>query len=57
MKIHKVYKPLKDGVPSFRPILSAISAPTNKLSTFFVPLIKTLTLNEYTSKDSFLFAE
>ena len=57
MKIHKTYKTVKDGVPSFPPILSAINAPTYKLSTFFVPLLKTLTLNEYTIKDSFSFVE
>ena len=36
----KIHKPVKDGIPSFRPILSAIG-----------------TLNEYTIKDSFSFAE
>ena len=53
----KIHKPIKDGVPSFRPILSAIGTPTYKLSKFFVPLLTPLTLNEYTIKDSFSFAE
>ena len=53
----KINKPIKDGVPSFRPILSAIGTPTDKLSKFFVPLLTPLTLNEYTIKDSFSFAE
>ena len=44
----KIHKPINDGVPSFRPILSAIGAPTYKLCKFFVSLLKPLTLNEYT---------
>ena len=32
-------------------------APTYKLSKFFVPLLTPLALNEYTVKESFLFAE
>ena len=30
----KIHKPIKDGAPSFRPILSAIDTPTYKLSKF-----------------------
>ena len=51
----KIHKPINDGVPSFRPILSAIGAPTYKLCKFFVSLLKPSTLNEYTIKDSFSF--
>ena len=53
----KIHKPVKDGVPPFRPILSVIGTPTYKLSNFFAPLLTPLTLNEYTIKDSFSFAE
>ena len=53
----KIHKPIKDGVPSFRPILSAIGTSTYKLSNFFVPLLTPLTLNEYTIEDSFSFVE
>ena len=53
----KIHKPIKDGVPSFRLILSAIGTPTYKLSKFFVPLLTLLALNEYTIKDSFSFVE
>ena len=53
----KIHKPIKDNVPSFRLILSAIGTPSYKLSKFFVPLLAPLTLNEYTIKDLFLFAE
>ena len=41
----KIHKTVKDGVPPFRPILSAIATPTYKLSKFFVPLLTPLTLN------------
>ena len=53
----KIHKPFKDGIPSFQPILSAIGTHTYKLFKFFVPLLTPLTLNEYTIKDSFSFAE
>ena len=53
----KIHQPVKDGVPPFRPILLAIGTVTCKVSKYFVPLLTPLTLNEYTIKDSFLFAE
>ena len=52
----KVHKIVADDLPSFRPILSAIGAPTYKLVKFLVPILEPLTTNEYTSKDSFTFA-
>ena len=33
----KIHKPVKDDVPPFRPILSAIGKRTCKLSNFLVP--------------------
>ena len=53
----KVDKIVRDGLPSFRPILSAIGTPTYKLAKFLVPILDPLTTNEYTIKDSFTFAE
>ena len=53
----KIHKPVKDAAPSFRPILSAMGTRTYKLSKFFLPLLTPLTLNEYTMKDAFPFAE
>ena len=53
----KVHKIVTDGLPSFRPILSAISTPTYKLAKFLVPVLEPLTTNDYTIKDSFTFAE
>ena len=53
----KVHKIVTDGLPSFRPILSAIGTPTYKLAKFLVPVLEPLTTNAYTIKDSFTFAE
>ena len=44
-------------MPLFRPILSALQTPTYNLAKFLVPILDPLTKNEYTVKDSFLFAE
>ena len=55
----KVHKDLTNGqvLPPFRPILSAIRTCTYSLAKFFVPILKEYTINEYTIKDSFTFAE
>ena len=53
--LRKVHKDI--NCPPFRPILSTINTPTYKLAKFLVPLLKSLTSNEYTVKDSFAFAE
>ena len=53
----KAHKVVTAGLPSFRPILSAIGTPTYKLAKFFVPMLERLTTNEYTIKDSFTFIE
>ena len=54
--ICKVYKDIIDNCPPFWPNLSAINTPTYKLAKFLVPILKSLTSNEYTIKDSFAFA-
>ena len=46
-----------DPVPPFRPILSAIGTCTYNLAKFFVPVLRELTVNEYTVKDSFSFCK
>ena len=53
----KVRKDIVDNCPPFRPILSAINTPTYKLAKFLVPILKYLTSDEHTVKDSFAFAE
>ena len=41
----------------FSPILSAIGTPSYKLAKFLVPKFSSITLNEFTVKDSFTFAK
>ena len=55
----KVHKDQTNGLelPPFRPILSAIRTCSYNLAKFFVPILKESTINEYTVKDSFSFAE
>ena len=53
----KIHKTLKDRPPSFRPILSATGVSIYKLAQFCDQLLKPLTKNEYTVKDSFSFAK
>ena len=54
----KVHKDQTNGaeLPPFRPILSAIRTCSYNLAKFFVPILKEITINEYTVKDSFSFA-
>ena len=51
----KVHKPLINGLPPFRLILSAVGTPTYKLAKFLVPVLSDITWNEFTVKDSFTF--
>ena len=55
----KVHKDTTNGseVPPFCPILSAIKTCSYNLAKFFVPILKDFTINEYTIKDLFSFAE
>ena len=53
----KVHKTSVENCPPFRPILSALNTPTYKLAKFLVPILKPLTTNEFTFKDTFHFAE
>ena len=53
-KIHKI---LEDGVPTFSPSLSEIGTPTYKLAKSCNNLLKPITTNQYTIKDSFSFAK
>ena len=49
----KVRKDIIDNCPPFGPILSAINTPIFKLAKFLVTILRSLTSNEYTMKDSF----
>ena len=53
----KVHKPVVNGIPKLRPILSALNTSTYRWAKFFVPHLKCLTINEYTITDSFEFCK
>ena len=53
----KVHKGSVGNCLPFRPILSALNTPTYKLFIFLLPILKSLTTNEFTAKDSFHLAE
>ena len=55
--LYKFHKDIIDNCTLFRPILSAINTPTYKLAKLLLRILKSLTSNEYTVKDSFAFAE
>ena len=51
----KIHKALEDGIPAFRPILTAIGTHTYELAKFCDKLLKPIITNEHTIKDSFSF--
>ena len=53
----EVHKPVINGFPPFRPIISAIGTPTCKLAKFLLPVLSDITQNELTVKDSFTFVD
>ena len=52
-----MHKPLINGLPPFRPILSAIGTSTYKLTKLLVTVLSDITQNEFTVKDSFTFVD
>ena len=44
-------------MPAISTNFSALNTPTYKLAKFIMPILKPLTTNEFTTKDSFHFAE
>ena len=52
----KVHKQLVKICPPFRPILSAIGTPTYNIAKFLVSVLKPLTTNDHTLKDTFEFS-
>ena len=51
----KVHKPLVNGLPKYRPIISQIGSPTYKIAKYLLSFIQPFTTNEYTVKDTFHF--
>ena len=56
-RLGKIHEETHNGLPPFRPILSAIGTPTCNLATILLKLLTPSTANEYTSTDSFHFVE
>ena len=54
-KVHKKSDE-PNGLPTLCPILSAIGFCSYNIATFFVPILKEFTFNEYGTKYSFLFS-
>ena len=52
----KIHKPLVDGLPKYRPIISQIGSPTYKIAKYLLKFITPYTTNEYTVNDTFHFA-
>ena len=53
----KIHKETRNGIPPFRPILSAIGTPTYNLAKFLLKFLTPSTAHEFTVIDSFHFAE
>ena len=51
----KIHKPLVDGLPKYRPIISQIGSSSYKLAKFLLTFIQPYTTNEFTVKDTFHF--
>ena len=52
----QVHKKLINNCPPLKRILSAIGTPTYNITMFLVPIIKPLTTNDYTLKDTLEFS-
>ena len=55
--LDKIRKVLEEGITTFCPFFSAIAPPTYKLAKICDKLLKLITTNKYTLKDSFSFAK
>ena len=53
----KIHKLVVDNSPKFRPILSAINIPGYNLAKFLISILEQLTYKEFTTIDSFSFAQ
>ena len=53
----KVYEPVINSCPEFRPIFSMIGTPTYKLTKVLVTVLSPLTSNSFSVHDSFSFAD
>ena len=51
----KIHKPLVNGLPKYRPIISQIGSATYKIAKFLLDYVQPHTTNQYTIKDTFHF--
>ena len=51
----KIHKPLVNGLPKYRPIISQIGSATYKIAKFLLDYVQPHTTNQYTIKDTFYF--
>ena len=51
----KIHKPLVDGLPKYRPIISQIGSTTYDIAKYLLTFIEPYTKNDYTVKDTFHF--
>ena len=52
-RLGKIHKETCNGIPPFRPILSAIGTPTYKLAKLLLKFLTPSTVNDFTVIDSF----
>ena len=52
----KIHKKVVGNCPPCRPILNAINTPSYHIAKYLVPILKEITINQFTVKDSFTFA-
>ena len=57
LKVERIGLNLGILLGKYRPILSAINTPGYNLAKFLIPILESLTHNEFTVKDSFSFAK
>ena len=57
IRVRKIHKETRDGLPPFYPILSATGTPTYKLTKSWLKFLTHSSANKYTAIDPFRFAE
>ena len=57
IRVRKIHKETRDGLPPFYPILSATGTPTYKLTKSWLKFLTHSSANKYTAIDPFRFAQ
>ena len=53
----KVYKPLVNGKPKCQPIIPSVGTIGHQVAKYLLPISEPLEINEYVTKDLFIFAK